>query len=646
MRTRWLTAIVVVLPTLARGACPPSCPLPGGGSPKHDCHAEFATGVLRLNYPPFDPARPRPGTEVRCFDGDAGCDTDGAVNGECRFDVNVCLLRSADPALPRCTPAEVTSVSVVNPGGDPDLQSLASALGGLLPSTADACTTGQTLRVPLVIDGSGHLGRASKIVRLKARTGSAVDVDRLRLTCVPREWPSHGYDHANHRATPLETTLAPANAAQLAVKWQLDLTALAGAGNNGVTSTPTVGAGSVFVTSWNGNVYAVDVETGRVRWKYDTGSGGILGVQSSATLTADGRLLVGDSAAVLHCLRARTGQLLWKTSLGDPSVDHIWASPAVANGRVIIGVASHSDQPCTQGKLFGVDLDTGAMLWPGPLKTVPDGNVCVNDPTIACSVDTDCPSGTCQKARGAGITATVAIDATGETVYMNTVGCYTFPSIGDSDSIFRVQAGTGAVDWKVRVQPPEHGPKAFYHDFGFLNGPILADADDGMGGTRLLVVSGSKDGSLYARLPADGTEAWTRAVRPAPNPPGFAGFGLFNGAIGFADQRFHAALNDFIPASPTPPKHLMAFSPVDGSTLWEDEIGDSWGSMAIANGLLFVGTLDASEYYVYDAAAGVRLKTFTMPTNVSSGASIVDGTVYVGYGIFGDPGGVMAFALP
>src|SRR5581483_5070322 len=268
----------------------------------------------------------------------------------------------------------------------------------------------------------------SKIVRLKARTGSAVDVDRLRLTCVPREWPSHGYDHANHRATPLETTLAPANAAQLAVKWQLDLTALAGAGNNGVTSTPTVGAGSVFVTSWNGNVYAVDVETGRVRWKYDTGSGGILGVQSSATLTADGRLLVGDSAAVLHCLRARTGQLLWKTSLGDPSVDHIWASPAVANGRVIIGVASHSDQPCTQGKLFGVDLDTGAMLWPGPLKTVPDGNVCVNDPTIACSVDTDCPSGTCQKARGAGITATVAIDATGETVYMNTVGCYTFPS--------------------------------------------------------------------------------------------------------------------------------------------------------------------------------------------------------------------------
>jgi hypothetical protein len=38
---------------------------------------------------------------------------------------------------------------------------------------------------------------------------------------------------------------------------------------------------------------------------------------------------------------------------------------------------------------------------------------------------------------------------------MNTVGCYTFPSIGDSDSMFKVDASTGDVEWKQRVSQPE-----------------------------------------------------------------------------------------------------------------------------------------------------------------------------------------------
>jgi hypothetical protein len=35
-----------------------------------------------------------------------------------------------------------------------------------------------------------------------------------------------------------------------------------------------------------------------------------------------------------------------------------------------------------------------------------------------------------------------------------------------------------------------------------------------------------------------------------------------------------------------------------------------------------------------------------MPETVTSGASIVDGTIYVGYGIAGQAGGVRAFGLP
>jgi outer membrane protein assembly factor BamB len=678
----WWLGLALV-PTLAWSACPPSCPLPGGGSPQDDCHAEFASTALRLNFPPYDPAKPKPASEVRCFDGDAGCDTDDSVNRVCRFDVDVCL-RNADPALP-CTPADVTSVKVSG-GHDPDLKALAAALGALVPATANVCTSGRTLRVPLK-GRPGHLRPGSKTVALKARTAAGTDSDGVTFTCVPHDWPFFGYDHANRRASGVETVLGPANAAKLVQKWDLDLKAREGTGDNGVTSTPTVGNGVVYVTSWNGKVYAVKASNGKVKWTYDT-KASFMGVQSSATLTADGRLVVGDSVGVIHCLLAKTGKLLWQTSLdqklcnGDLGIvcggdadcgsngpciqtDQVWASPTVANGRVFIGLASHSDQPCNPGRLIALDLDTGKPLWTH--VTVP-GRICTSDTTVACTSDADCGAGKCVAAIGAGVTATVSVDASGETVYMGTVGCYTFPSVGDSESLFRLDAATGTLAWKRRLQPGEQfgycstdgsdcatdatcgagtcTTKTLYHDFGFLNGPLLVDIDDGHGGTRNVVFAGGKEGTLYALDPATGSTVWTRVVLPPPVSPAYAGYGLFNAAIGFSNHRFFAGLNEFGPPVVPAPDHLQAFSAVDGSTIWHDDIGIGFGSMAIAGGLVFVGNQVTTEFFVYDAATGKRLKTFTVPANIASGASIVDGTVYVGYGVYGGEGGVRAFGLP
>ena len=381
-----------------------------------------------------------------------------------------------------------------------------------------------------------------------------------------------------------------------------------------MTSTPTVGFGFVYVTSWNGKVYALREETGELVWTFDLAPAFPIGTQSSATLTADGRLVVGDADATVHCLDARSGEQLWVRALsipfeGEAPSDHNWGSPTVANNRVFVGIASHADSPCTRGRLVGLDLDTGDVLW--DLATVPV-RVCDNDTSQTCTGDTDCNGGTCIRGRGAGVTATAAVDATGETVYMNTVGCYTYPSIGDSDSMFRVDAATGNVVWKHRVQLPEQfsacadsgvdcrsaadcggsecTKKQFYHDFGFLNGPMVIQADDGMGGTRPLVVSGSKDGTLYAFNPNDGSFAWTNEVVPTPMTPGFAGYGLFNGAIGFANQRIHAALYFVIGPGGNRREPSPCLQPVDGHELWHDEIGNSWSHVGIANDLLFAGT--------------------------------------------------------
>ena len=44
-------------------------------------------------------------------------------------------------------------------------------------------------------------------------------------------------------------------------KWQFT--------GGGAASTPAVADGVVYVTSWNGNAYALDARTGDVRWQYN-----------------------------------------------------------------------------------------------------------------------------------------------------------------------------------------------------------------------------------------------------------------------------------------------------------------------------------------------------------------------------------------
>jgi outer membrane protein assembly factor BamB len=172
--------------------------------------------------------------------------------------------------------------------------------------------------------------------------------------------------------------------------------------------------------------------------------------------------------------------------------------------------------------------------------------------------------------------------------------------------------------------------------------------DDGLGGTEELVVAASKDGGVYAVDRATGAPAWTNILAPAVD---FAGFGLFNGPVAFSDGKFYAALFNH-DNWPTTNDHLYAFDGETGATGWHAQIGTSWSATTVANGVVYVGTLAAKEFYAYDASNGTKLKTFVLPPaselpdNVSGGAAVIDNTLYVPYGIFGGTGGVIAYTLP
>src|SRR5262249_23966704 len=84
---------------------------------------------------------------------------------------------------------------------------------------------------------------------------------------------------------------------------------------------------------------------------------------------------------------------------------------------------------------------------------------------------------------------------------------------------------------------------------------------------------------------------------------------------------------------PAEPKHLMAFDATTGATLWQDEIGHSWSSVAVANGVVYAGTqatdpdTKESSMYAYDAASGQPLATFTIPAAAAARTAIAGDTI-------------------
>ena len=133
-----------------------------------------------------------------------------------------------------------------------------------------------------------------------------------------------------------------------------------------VRTSPTVVGGTVFVGSWDDNLYAVDAETGDQQWAFE-GDDRIL----SAPTVADGTVFVGTRFGSLYAVDAETGEQKWIFSLRNV-YDYInfiisqissnsvtrgtaFSSPTVADGTVFVG--------SRLGSLYAVDVETGTQQW-------------------------------------------------------------------------------------------------------------------------------------------------------------------------------------------------------------------------------------------------------------------------------------------
>ncbi len=171
----WLVvALALALaPRQALAACPGACPVPGGGARASDCLVEFDGVVVAGRRP-----------AVRCTDGDPTCDTDGAVNGSCRFRPAACF-NNVDPRLPACRPTDVTSFVARRPRGDRQVAALEELVRQALPSTAARCTDAVPVYVPLRTRRGAYRRGTMRLITVARSASGRRDVDKLRFVCVP-----------------------------------------------------------------------------------------------------------------------------------------------------------------------------------------------------------------------------------------------------------------------------------------------------------------------------------------------------------------------------------------------------------------------------------------------------------------------------
>jgi outer membrane protein assembly factor BamB len=279
---------------------------------------------------------------------------------------------------------------------------------------------------------------------------------------------------------------------ELEVAWTLPLTAESAFGS--YASAPIVSKGVIYSQDLASNVQAIEADSGEVLWtkKYELPDHGPNGV-----VVQDG-LVLGATPNAAFALDQETGKQVWSTQLIRNEKEGIDMAPGYHDGIVYV-----STVPVNVGEFYGaggvgilwaLDAKTGKKLW--RFDTVPKdlwGKPSVNS--------------------GGGLWYPPAFDDKGS-MYVGVGNPAPFPGTESeewgssrpgpnlySDSLVKLDAKTGKMDWYYQVTP-----HALY-DWDFQNPPILVDA-----GGKELVIGAGKSGFVIALDAKTGKPAWKRAV--------------------------------------------------------------------------------------------------------------------------------------
>jgi polyvinyl alcohol dehydrogenase (cytochrome) len=183
------------------------------------------------------------------------------------------------------------------------------------------------------------------------------------------DWPAYGHDLGNSRAQPRAGDINVRGVGRLRVAWAARDRGLDANGDPGfVTSTPAVEGGLAVWADWRGDVHAVDVSSGAVRWvTHIAGPSYFEQINSSPAIAGD-RIFVSTGTGTVVALDRATGKPLWSTVVDDVPDTDLFSSPVVVGSTVVVGVSSvqlaFPLNPYTfYGNIVALDAHSGRIRW-------------------------------------------------------------------------------------------------------------------------------------------------------------------------------------------------------------------------------------------------------------------------------------------
>jgi polyvinyl alcohol dehydrogenase (cytochrome) len=447
------------------------------------------------------------------------------------------------------------------------------------------------------------------------------------------DWTSVGLETSHrYQANPgLKATDVP----KLKVKWSFAM-----AGSSGM---PTAIGDWLFMANRSGKFYALDANTGCVRWVIENTVSRTTPMIVKSDISPSGWLTVlGLRDRTAHAYDAQTGKELWKSpSLEANTIAGITGTPVISGGQVFVPLTSGEEgaarQPtyscCTfQASLAALDLKTGKLNWQTKVITEPLHPTHKN----SAGVQMYGPA-------GAAIWSAPTVDEKRGLVYVATGDSYTEVETKGADAIVAMDVKTGKIRWSNQVTEqdnfivgcnaatkPINCPSPDGPDYDFGASPILFHLPSG----KDIVLSGQKSGVVYGMDPDTGRSLWNTRVGSGSSLGGIEwGMAADNKRLYVANADTVNVLEENLkvlgrtnlgsPIGPAKPG-LSALDPATGKVLWSvpapkapchyagDRSKDRGGGAcvraqsqapSVIPGVVFDGTMDG-WLRAYDTATG------------------------------------------
>ena len=496
---------------------------------------------------------------------------------------------------------------------------------------------------------------------------------------------SYGGGNHRHFFNATETRLGVDSVSRLVVKWAFPTNAIV-TGQAIVALVDVPGEGEiqvVFIQSWDFNMYALRLSDGSEIWSFDTEVGDGVSYPNAGSVHVEELAGVDNiffgAGQNVYRLDAATGAEVWRFQAGTGCADppglcaydgernEVLVSPLVVDGKLIFGMDSN-DSETGKGGAYALDVATGYLEWFFDLES---GQTCLPDPGdnvtnfdgYHSETELGLPAGFFATRAGCDFDRTTtgcgnvwsspAVDPGRQLTYWASSNCDTDfdagtprpePPMPPYDAAIFALDYDGVPAWRWRPRETDNA------DLAFGACPQLFTIDFG-GGLREVVGIGNKDGSYYV-IDRDGVNEvsavawndvdpsalpyWTADLIPGGAAGGIIGTPAINEAAGVIYIATAPGSDPLAPQQPT----LRAVGIDDGSVIWDNSaetdfagVADSTFSPVLATDeLVMIGSTAGASIRIYDAATGTKLAAIPVGFTISSGATVVDGTILVGGG--------------